>query len=91
MLWFLAIAAKAGLVVDRYEDEAVGEMAKNATGKLWVARVRLRPRLAFAGATPNGEQIERIHHQAHAECFIANSVKTEITVEPVSETSVRPS
>jgi organic hydroperoxide reductase OsmC/OhrA len=83
MLWFLSIAAAKGHVVDRYEDEAVGTMAKNADGKEWVADVLLRPRIAFGGeSTPDESAIEALHHEAHAECFIANSVKSAIRIEP---------
>jgi organic hydroperoxide reductase OsmC/OhrA len=81
MLTFLAIAARKRLVVDRYEDDAVGLLEKNADGKLAVTRVTLRPRIAFGGKQPGAEEIERIHHAAHENCFIANSVRTEISVQ----------
>jgi len=81
MLWFLDIAARAGFVVDSYSDEAVGVMEKNAQGKLAVTRITLRPKIAFSGAkTPSAAELEALHHKAHEECFIANSVRTEITV-----------
>jgi len=83
MLTFLAIAARKRLGVDSYEDEAIGHMMKNEHGKLWVARVTLRPRIRFmAGVNVSREQLERMHHHSHEECFIANSVKTEVAVEP---------
>ena len=83
MLWFLSIAAANGYVVESYEDEAVGTMAKNADGKEWVADVVLRPRIAFGGnKLPDAAAIEALHHEAHVECFIANSVKSAIRVEP---------
>jgi organic hydroperoxide reductase OsmC/OhrA len=81
MLTFLAIAAKRGLVVDGYEDEAVGIMAKNEAGKLAITRVTLRPRITWGGEPPPAETIARIHEASHRECFIANSVKTEVVVE----------
>ena len=81
MLTFLAIAAKKRLVVDSYDDHAVGVMAKNEAGRLAITRVTLRPKIVFAGETPDAEALERIHHLAHLECFIANSVTTEVTVE----------
>lgn len=82
MLWFLALAEKAGLIVDSYSDEAVGVMEKNAQGKLAITRITLRPKIAFSGAkTPTTAEIDALHHKAHEECFIANSVRTEITVE----------
>ncbi len=84
MLWFLSIAAGRGFRVDRYVDEAVGTMAKNAAGKVAVTRVVLRPAVAFSGdPLPDRAEIDAMHHEAHAECFIANSVTTEIVCEPV--------
>jgi organic hydroperoxide reductase OsmC/OhrA len=86
MLWFLSIAAKRGFRVDDYVDEATGTMARNASGKLAMTRVVLRPRVAFSGEpTPRRDEIDAMHHEAHAECFIANSVKTEVACEPVED------
>ena len=82
MLTFLAIAARKRLVVERYEDEAVGTLEKDADGKLAVTKVVLRPRIVFGGEPPTAEQIEKLHETAHEHCFIANSVRTAITVEP---------
>lgn len=81
MLFFLAIAARKRLVVDTYRDTAVGHLEKDAGGKLSMTRVTLRPQVAFAEPPPS-EVVERMHHRAHEECFIARSVKTEVTVEP---------
>jgi len=82
MLWFLDIAQQAGFVVDSYSDQAIGIMEKNAEGKVAVTRITLRPKIAFSGAkTPSPTQLDALHHKAHEECFIANSVRTEITVE----------
>jgi organic hydroperoxide reductase OsmC/OhrA len=82
MLSFLAICARKRLSVDWYEDDAVGYLEKGVNGKLWVARVALKPRVRFAtGTNLDAETLRQIHHQSHEECFIANSVKTEITVE----------
>ena len=81
MLTFLHVAMRAGVVVERYEDDAVGVMRKNERGAVWVAAVTLRPRVAYGGATPpTAEEIDRLHHLAHEQCFIANSVKTEISL-----------
>lgn len=81
MLTFLYVAAKQGYVVDSYSDEAVGEMTKNERGKFWVSRVMLAPAIAFSGEKrPSPEQFEELHHLAHEECFIANSVKSDIVV-----------
>jgi len=83
LLWFLSIAAAAGLVVESYRDEAVGTLARNAAGQLAMIRVVLHPRVAFAGARrPTPEEFARLHQRAHEECFIANSVKTEVCCEP---------
>lgn len=83
MLTFLAIAARKRVGVDSYEDDAVGYMEKNEQGKLWVARVILRPRIRFMeGVSVSREQLDLMHHHSHKECFIANSVKTEVMVEP---------
>jgi organic hydroperoxide reductase OsmC/OhrA len=85
MLWFLSLAAKGKYRVDRYEDDAEGVMEKNAEGKVAITHVTLHPRVAFSGEKmPTAEEIEHLHHEAHEECFIANSVKTEIRVESVS-------
>ena len=83
MLWFLSIAARRRFCVDRYVDDAVGVMGRNAAGKLAMTRVTLRPKVAFAGdRRPTQDEINAMHHKAHAECFIANSVKTEVRCEP---------
>ena len=81
MLTFLAIAARRRLVVESYEDDAVGHMEKNADGKLAVTRVELRPRIRFSGEKqPTAEELAHLHEVSHRECFIANSVKTEVSV-----------
>jgi organic hydroperoxide reductase OsmC/OhrA len=83
MLWFLAIAAKRGFVVDRYSDDAVGTMARNAQGKLAMTLVTLRPQVQFSGARlPTAEELDALHHKAHEECYIANSVLAEVRCEP---------
>jgi len=84
MLWFLSIAAKRRYGVDSYTDQAAGIMGRNASGKLAMVRVTLRPRVAFFGdRLPTPTEIESMHHEAHAECYIANSVTTEVRCEPV--------
>jgi organic hydroperoxide reductase OsmC/OhrA len=84
MLWFLSIAAARQFRVDRYHDRASGILARDAGGKMAITLVTLRPEVAFSGATiPSREQVEAMHHTAHAECFIANSVKTEVRCEPL--------
>ena len=81
MLTFLAIACKQKFVLDSYEDEAVGHMEKDADGKLAITRVELRPKIRWGGdRVPSAEELDRMHHAAHENCFIANSVKTKVTV-----------
>jgi organic hydroperoxide reductase OsmC/OhrA len=82
MLTFLYVAAKQGFVVDDYADDAVGEMTKNERGKLWVSKVTLSPRITFTGdKRPAPQQLDELHHLAHEECYIANSVKSEVVVQ----------
>jgi organic hydroperoxide reductase OsmC/OhrA len=83
MLTFLAIAARKRFVVDGYDDAAVGFLEKNARGKLAVTRVVLRPKVRFGGASqPSAEDVAQLHELAHENCFIANSVQSEIVVSP---------
>lgn len=82
MLWFLDLACRAGWVVDDYRDEALGTMARNAEGRLAMTEVTLRPAVRFAGRAPSTEEHQRLHHQAHEECFIASSVKSTLRCEP---------
>lgn len=84
MLWFLALAAKQRYCVERYTDNAEGIMARNAAGKMAMTQVTLRPAAIFSGEKlPTREQLDALHHRAHEECFIANSVTTEVRCEPV--------
>jgi organic hydroperoxide reductase OsmC/OhrA len=81
MLTFLFVAARAGFEIASYEDEAVGVMTKNERGVPWVSAVSLRPRIVYGGdKRPSQADVDRLHHLAHEQCFIANSVKTEIVV-----------
>lgn len=82
LLTFLALAAHAGRTVEAYEDEAEGTLEKNDDGRLAVTRVVLRPRVTFEGEAPSAEELARLHARAHAGCFIAASVRTEVVVEP---------
>jgi organic hydroperoxide reductase OsmC/OhrA len=82
MLTFLYLAYRQGFVVDSYDDDAVGVMTKNERGKLYVSKVTLRPAIAFSGAKqPSAAELTQLHHHAHEECYIANSVLTEVVVE----------
>ena len=83
MLCFLFIACKRGFVVESYSDNAVGVMTKNSEGRLAMTRVKLRPQVIFAGPNlPDESDFHEIHEDAHRECFIANSVRTEVVVDP---------
>ena len=83
MLTFLAIACKKQFTVDGYRDHAVGILAKDTEGNLAVTKVTLRPEVRFSGEKqPTTEELRQLHDRAHHACFIANSVKTEVVVEP---------
>lgn len=85
MLTFLAVASKRRFTVDVYHDDAAGLLEKNADGRLAITRVTLRPRITFSGdREPTPEEITQLHDQAHRACFIANSVKAEVVIEPVT-------
>jgi organic hydroperoxide reductase OsmC/OhrA len=77
MLWFLHLACEKKWVVVRYVDEAVGVLDRS-----WMSRVTLRPRVTFSGSAPSAEELHALHHAAHEKCYIANSVKTEVRIEP---------
>ncbi|EGQ9152664.1 OsmC family protein [Vibrio parahaemolyticus] len=85
MLVFLSIAAKRKYVIDSYTDEAVGVLSKNSEGRAAVTKVVLRPHIVFSGdKIPNKEQLTKMHHLSHENCFIANSVKTEVITEIIA-------
>jgi organic hydroperoxide reductase OsmC/OhrA len=84
MLWFLSTAARQGFLVESYRDEATGMMARNAEGKLAIIQVTLRPTVVFArDKRPSPTQHEAMHEEAHGQCFIASSVKTDVRCVPV--------
>lgn len=84
MLFFLWLAARQGFTVDRYADEAVGIMEPDARGKMAITRIVLRPEIAFSGALqPTAQQRAALHHQSHEDCYIANSLRAEISIEEV--------
>src|SRR5437763_1622292 len=90
MLTFLWLASRQGFQVDGYRDEAVGEMEKNTAGIAWVSVVTLHPQIVYSGErVPTPAEEERLHHLAHEQCFIANSVKTRIHVVQASEGASR--
>jgi organic hydroperoxide reductase OsmC/OhrA len=84
MLWFLSMAVKNKFVVDSYHDAATGVMSKNAEGRWAMTTVTLHPQVRFSGARePSREELDTMHHEAHEQCFIANSVKTDVRCEPI--------
>jgi organic hydroperoxide reductase OsmC/OhrA len=80
MLTFLYVAAKRGFAIASYRDEAIGVMTKNERGRAWISKVTLAPRIEWIEREPNADELASLHHAAHDECFIANSVKTDIVV-----------
>ncbi len=84
MLTFLAYMSKKRYHVQHYEDNAVGVLEKNEEGKMAVTRITLHPKAVFAGERqPDAEEIARIHERSHGACFIAQSIKSEVIIEPV--------
>ena len=81
MLWFLSIAAEKNFIVESYEDNAIGVLGKNGERKLAMTKITLKPKVNFNDTTvPTSEQVDELHRFAHEKCFIANSVKTDITM-----------
>ena len=80
MLTFLSLCASKKIAVNHYEDNAVGFLEKNAQGKYAMTRVILKPVVGFEAASPSAEELSELHSKAHQQCFIANSVSTEITI-----------
>ena len=82
MLFFLDFARRAGVIVTSYDDEAEGEMEKGDDGKTRITRITLRPRIVYGDVAPTDEMLGDLHHKAHEACFIANSITSEIVIEP---------
>jgi organic hydroperoxide reductase OsmC/OhrA len=83
MLFFLSFAAEQGFVIDRYLDEPIGSMERNDDDKLYVSKIVLNPEVTFCGSKqPSDHELDALHHRAHEECYIANSIKAEIIVRP---------
>lgn len=81
MLTFLDLARRKGFTIERYRDEAVGHMTKNAEGAMWISEVILNPEISYSGdKRPTAQEAEDLHHAAHKLCFISNSVKTDVKV-----------
>jgi organic hydroperoxide reductase OsmC/OhrA len=81
LLVFLYLACKRGYVVESYRDHAQGYMKKNEKGRYAITNIVLRPEISFVGRQPDRQQLEELHHAAHEECYIANSLKSEIQIE----------
>ena len=83
MLFFLALARKDGFVVDRYRDNAVGVLGQDERGRIAITAVTLRPEVVFSGETqPGAAALGDLHHRAHEACYIANSIRAGVVVEP---------
>jgi organic hydroperoxide reductase OsmC/OhrA len=88
MLTWLFLAARSGYEIESYRDEAAGILTKNEQGMPWVSAVTLHPVIVYAGEKrPSAAEQARLHHLAHEQCFIANSIKTQVTVVPDSPAS----
>jgi organic hydroperoxide reductase OsmC/OhrA len=85
MLSFLWVASNKGFVVESYEDNAVGEMAKNENGYEWISKITLNPQIVWGERKPTPEELAEMHHTAHEQCYIANSIKSEVVVKSVAE------
>lgn len=83
MLTFLWLAAKDGFNIVSYSDNAVGEMGALEDGRQWVAKITLDPQIEWIGDAPTAEQLADLHHRAHEECFIANSIRSEVVVKRI--------
>jgi organic hydroperoxide reductase OsmC/OhrA len=82
MLFFLSFAASKRFVIDSYVDNAIGYLEKNEAGKPAITRIVLRPSIRFSGTPPTADELKALHDRSHHECYIANSVTTEVVVEP---------
>ena len=91
MLTFLYVAATRGFRIDSYEDNAEGVMEKLDDGRQWVSKITLHPEIEWAGETlPTRAEIDEMHHASHEQCYIANSIKSEVVVQGIpSESHLR--
>ncbi len=80
MLTFLAIAELKGFTVASYDDDAVGYLEKGESGRPEVTHIELQPAITFTGKAPDEDALKRLHSSAHKNCFIANSLKTKVTI-----------
>src|SRR5690348_15612508 len=80
MLSFLQVARLAGFTVSTFRDHAERVMEQIAPGRQAVTKVVLHPRVEWLGDPPDEAKLDHLHREAHEVCFIANSVKTKVTV-----------
>lgn len=81
MLTFLAIASKSRLVIDEYRDSAEAILELNPeTKKYWVSEMTLNPKIKFQGELPSPDRLRQMHEKSHANCFIANSIKSKVKI-----------
>ena len=85
MLWFLDVAHHAGFAVAHYRDEAQGTMGQDAEGRTYMVRAVLRPAVRFVGEAPSADVLKALHAKAHAECFIANSMRGDVVIDPAQD------
>src|SRR4029079_9363147 len=78
MLSFLWVASKKGFLIESYEDNAVGEMTTTDDGRQWISKITLDPQIVWGDKTPTSDELTELHHEAHAQCYIANSIKSEV-------------
>jgi len=81
MLTFLWVAAKKGFLIESYEDNAVGEMTTTDDGRQWISKITLDPQIVWGDKTPTAKELKELHHAAHEQCYIANSIKSEVVVK----------
>jgi len=81
MLTFLWVAAKKGFLIESYEDNAVGEMTSTNDWKQWISKITLDPQIVWGDKTPTAQELKELHHAAHEQCYIANSIKSEVVVK----------
>ena len=81
MLTFLWVAAKKGFLIESYEDNAVGEMTTTDDGRRWISKIALDPQIVWGDKTPTAQELKELHHAAHEQCYIANSIKSEVVVK----------
>jgi organic hydroperoxide reductase OsmC/OhrA len=82
MLTFLAVSCKGGYIIDTYKDHATATLEKNEAGKVAVTKILLKPLVSWSGTKiPDAATIKGLHDKAHANCMIANSIKSQVTIE----------